>query len=163
MALAPAGMISSGVDVHSSTRSMPSPCTPAPAIACCAASMPRPVVVPPTRRSRIPVRSTIQASLVSRLSSRSTLVTILSGRALPQPVMRALEGATALILLHPGAQRVRGRQKSPRDHAVRSHAMGWLRVSRSPATARRPFTVPWNGERTSLPATCPTTRPRSMC
>src|SRR3546814_7076010 len=40
-----------------------------------------------------------------------------------------------------------------RDHAVRSQATGWLRVRRSPATASRPFTVPWNGERTSTPAT----------
>ena len=40
-------------------------------------------------------------------------------------------------------------------HAVRSHAMGWLRVRRSPATASRPFTVPRNGERTSWPGHVP--------
>ena len=43
--------------------------------------MARPVVVPPTRRSRIPVRSMIHSSLVSSVPSRSTLVTTLSGIA----------------------------------------------------------------------------------
>ena len=43
-------------------------------------------VVPPIRRSRMPVRSWIQASLVSRKTDRSSLVTTLSGTAMPQPV-----------------------------------------------------------------------------
>ena len=38
--------------------------------------------------SRMPVRSVIQASLVSRLAAMSLFVTILSGSAMPQPVMR---------------------------------------------------------------------------
>jgi hypothetical protein len=37
------------------------------------------------RRSRIPVRSTIQASLVSTMRSRSALVSRPSGRAVPHP------------------------------------------------------------------------------
>ena len=91
------------------------------------------------------------------VASRSALVTTFSGRAAPQPVMRALDGprrpscSSGVVGL--GARR----------HAVRSHATGWLRVSRSPATARRPMTTPRNGERTAWPATWPTTRPRSMC
>ena len=58
------------------------PAPPAPA------SMARPEVVPPMRRSRMPVRSTIHSSLVSRLTAMSSLVTTLSGTAMPQPVIR---------------------------------------------------------------------------
>ena len=43
-------------------------------------------VVPPIRRSRMPVRSRIQASLVSMVTDRSSLVTTLSGTEIPQPV-----------------------------------------------------------------------------
>ena len=39
-------------------------------------------------RSRMPVRSTIHSSLVSRLTAMSSLVTTLSGTAMPQPVIR---------------------------------------------------------------------------
>jgi hypothetical protein len=60
--------------------------------------MASPVVVPPTRRSRIPVRSTIHASVVSRVASRSAFVTTFSGRAAPQPVRRALDGSTPSIM-----------------------------------------------------------------
>ena len=53
-----------------------------------AASMARPDVVPPMWRSRMPVRSMIHSSLVSRLTAMSSLVTTLSGTAMPQPVIR---------------------------------------------------------------------------
>jgi hypothetical protein len=43
-------------------------------------------VVPPMWRCLMPVRSVIQASLVSRVAERSSLVTILSGTLIPQPV-----------------------------------------------------------------------------
>ena len=46
-------------------------------------------VVPPTRRSRMPVRSTIQASLVSSRASSCAFVTTVSGRADPQPAIAA--------------------------------------------------------------------------
>ena len=52
---------------------------PAQASAACAASMARPEVVPPMWRSRMPVRSTIHSSLVSRRTAMSSLVTTLSG------------------------------------------------------------------------------------
>ncbi len=67
---------------------MSAPVSPAPARAAAPASAASEAVVPPTRRSWMPVRSTIQSSEVSRVTSRSALVTILSGSALPQPVMR---------------------------------------------------------------------------
>src|SRR5689334_12897859 len=54
------------------------------------ASTARPAVVPPMRRSQMPLRSRIHSSLVSRVAARSSLVTILSGRAAPQPAMRAV-------------------------------------------------------------------------
>ena len=41
-------------------------------------------VMPPTRRSLMPVRSVIQASLVSRRAERSSFVTTLSGTEMPQ-------------------------------------------------------------------------------
>ena len=43
-------------------------------------------VVPPILRSRMPVRSRIQAALVSMVTERSSLVTTLSGTEIPQPV-----------------------------------------------------------------------------
>ena len=107
IALADAGIASSGVQVQSSTRSRSAPVTPARAMARSDASMARPVVVPPTRRSRIPVRSMIHSSLVSSVSSRSTLVTTLSGIATPQPVMRALPVVTPTILQDEAAVRQR--------------------------------------------------------
>src|SRR3546814_12060943 len=63
--------------------------------------MPRPVVVPPTRRSRMPVRPVIHSSLVSSVVSRSTFVTIFSGRAVPQPAIRALAASTSAIVGRP--------------------------------------------------------------
>lgn len=45
--------------------------------------------VPPMRRSRIPERVAIHSSVVSRRASRSALVTTVSGKALPQPVITA--------------------------------------------------------------------------
>ena len=45
---------------------------------------------PAIRRSRMPVRSTIHWSEVSRNFSRSALVTTRSGTAVPRPVMAAI-------------------------------------------------------------------------
>ena len=86
--------------------------------------MASPAVVPPWRRSLMPVRSVIHSSVVSSRASKSALVTTLSGRAVPQPVMVAPADA--------GGHAVRA-------HAVRSQAMGWLVVTRSPATASMPI------------------------
>ena len=61
---------------------------PACLIAAAPASMARLAVVSPspaTRRSRMPVRSTIHSSLVSTRCSRSALVSRCSGTAVPQP------------------------------------------------------------------------------
>ena len=88
------------------------------------ASADSPAVVPPTWRWRMPVRSTIHSSSVSRpMSARSWLVSILGGRAVPQPVITA-----------PWAP---GRMAGMRDplQLVRSQAMGWRAVTRSVATA----------------------------
>ena len=104
---------------------------PAVASAACPASMPRPAVVPPTRRSRMPVRSTIHSSLVSRRGLEVGVGDDLVGQG----------GAPA------GDRGIAGGVR-PR-HAVRSQAMGWRGMTRSPATARKPLTVPANGERTS--------------
>ena len=82
------GTMPSGVVVASTRWSISSGVLPARASAACAASMARPEVVPPMWRSRIPVRSTIHSSLVSRRTAMSSLVTTLSGTAMPQPVIR---------------------------------------------------------------------------
>src|SRR5581483_7196608 len=82
-----AGMTASGVVVASTTWSIWSAVRPAASRAARPASVARPEVVPPKRRSRMPVRSTIQASDVSREAARSSLVTTLSGRAMPDPVI----------------------------------------------------------------------------
>ena len=78
-----------------------------------------PAVVPPTRRSWMPVRSRIHSSLVSIIPARSSLVRTLGGSAVPQPVMTA--PAT------PG-----GMAGSQLDL---SQAMGWRAVTRSPLMA----------------------------
>ena len=75
------GTVWSGVVVARIRTSMSAGLTPALAIAACAASVASPDVVPPTRRSRMPVRSVIQSSLVSIVAARSSLVTTLSGTA----------------------------------------------------------------------------------
>src|SRR5438270_2093349 len=59
--------------------------TPARSMACWPASTASVPVDPPKRRSRMPVRSTIHSSVVSRRDAKSALVTIFSGRAAPQP------------------------------------------------------------------------------
>ena len=78
------------------------------------------------RRSRMPVRSTIHASLVSTRASRSAFVTRPSGTAVPQPIERDGEG--------------RSRDAQPRD--------GWPARRRSPGCASMPISVPPNGLRT---------------
>ena len=82
------GTMPSGVVVASTRLSISSGVLPAEARAAWAASMARPEVVPPMWRSLMPVRSTIHSSLVSRRTAMSSLVTTLSGTAMPQPVMR---------------------------------------------------------------------------
>ena len=78
------------------------------------------------RRVWIPLRSTIHSSVVSNRVVMSSLVTIRSGRAVPQPVMAA-----------PG-------------HEACSQAIGWPVWTRSPGWARVPSRRPANGERTSI-------------
>ncbi len=65
------GNVWSGVEVASTSTSMSAPVSPAPARAAAPASAASPAVVPPMRRSRIPVRSTIQLSDVSSVAARS--------------------------------------------------------------------------------------------
>jgi hypothetical protein len=77
------GTIWSGVVVARMTASISSGRRPAFSRAASPASMASCEVVPPILRSRIPVRSRIQASLVSRVRERSSLVTTLSGTAMP--------------------------------------------------------------------------------
>ena len=73
------GTIPSGVVVARMRWSISAAVRPALASAAWAASMARPDVVPPMWRSRMPVRSTIHSSLVSRRTAKSALVTTLSG------------------------------------------------------------------------------------
>ena len=77
------GTIWSGVVVARITASISSGRRPALSRAASPASMASPEVVPPIRRSLMPVRSWIQASLVSMVTDRSSLVTTLSGTAIP--------------------------------------------------------------------------------
>src|SRR5262245_56867906 len=80
----------SGVAVATIIRSISAGVRPARLIAAAAALVPRLAVVssgPATRRSRIPVRSTIHSSLVSTRASRSALVRRPSGSAVPQPTI----------------------------------------------------------------------------
>ena len=67
----------------------------------------------------MPVRSRIHSSLVSIMPARSSLVSDLGGRAVPQPVMTA--PATPF-----------GMRGSQLDL---SQAMGWRSVTRSPSMA----------------------------
>src|SRR6478735_5200148 len=84
-----AGTVRSGVVVASTSVSMSPASIPAMSSAARPLSIDRPAVVPPTWRSRMPVRSTIHSSVVSRYWARSSFVTRLGGRAVPQPVMTA--------------------------------------------------------------------------
>ena len=86
---------------------------------------------PRSRRSRMPVRSTIQRRCVSRRASRSALVTRPSGTAVPQPTIASADRPTRTI-----------------THATRIHATGWPSRSRSPGCASMPISVPPNGLRT---------------
>jgi len=63
-----AGISASGVSVARISRSIEAGSTPASSSAARAASTASSPVLPPTRRSRMPVRSRIQASLVSRVA-----------------------------------------------------------------------------------------------
>ena len=83
-----AGAMRSGEVVAKRTKSMSSGPTPASAIALRPAMVPKERAVPPMRRSRMPVRSEIHSSLVSRVSDSSSFVTMRSGRPIPQPLKR---------------------------------------------------------------------------
>lgn len=82
------GSEASGVLVATTTRSIEAGSAPASSSAARPASIASPVVEPPMRRSRIPVRSTIHASEVSSVASRSELVTTFEGRLAPTPATR---------------------------------------------------------------------------
>ena len=66
-----AGTVWSGDVVARISRPMSAGASPARSRACCDASMARSLVMPPTYRCRIPLRSTIQLSDVSSVCSRS--------------------------------------------------------------------------------------------
>ena len=90
---ADAGSDRSGLVVHRMRRSIVAGSTPACSIAFRPASAASPAVVPPVRRSLMPVRSVIHSSVVSSRASRSALVSTPSGSAVPQPMIRPLRGA----------------------------------------------------------------------
>ena len=83
-----AGAIRSGVVVASTRKSMSEGSTKASSMARFPATTPRDFAEPPMRRSRIPVRSVIHSSVVSRVLESSSLVTIRSGTAMPHPLKR---------------------------------------------------------------------------
>ena len=83
-----AGAMRSGVVVARMSTSMSLGLTPASFIASVPARTASSRVELPIRRSRIPVRSLIHSSEVSRVLERSSLVTMFSGRPIPQPVKR---------------------------------------------------------------------------
>ena len=96
-------------------------------------------------------------------------VALLDARALGDPVVARVHARGEVVV----RQGLVGQRRAPPDdasaaqatehrcvaHAVRSHAMGWLTVTRSPSTAMRPMTTPAKGERTSWSPTRPTTAP----
>ncbi len=97
------------------------------------------------RRSRMPERSTIHSSVVSRRASRSALVTTLSGRALPHPVITAPAGTASAGTLDawpgPGSRAV-GLHAQPCDGLAGGHAF----TADGPGS---PTTIPAKGVRTS--------------
>ena len=82
-----AGTVRSGVVVARISVSISAGSTPDISMALRPASTDRSVVVPPTWRWWMPVRSTIQSWSVSNMPSRSWLVSTFGGSAVPQPVM----------------------------------------------------------------------------
>ena len=126
-AAAEPGTVRSGVVVAGRRASISAGSTPDISSAWRPDSIDRPTVVPPTWRSRMPVRSTIHSSDVSNICSRSWLVSTFGGRAVPHPVMTA--------------PRVAGLVSSAWDplflvrQFVRSQAIGWRSVTRSPGMA----------------------------
>ena len=121
---------------------MSSGARPARLIAVAAASVASVAVVSPgpaMRRSRMPLRSTIHASLVSTRASRSAFVTRPSGTA------------------HAPAD---DRDRQP-GHATRSQATGWPCRRRSPSCTSIPMIVPSNGLRTDALVPGPSTTPIS--
>ena len=101
-------------------------------------------VVPPTRRSRMPVRSTIHSSVVSSMASRSALVTTLSGSAVPQPVIAAPTSSVD--------HRAASRRPQPGDRLAGRHPFAVVREARLrsvPRTASAPRASP------TVPSTSP--------
>src|SRR5690606_10338642 len=91
-----AGKVLSGVEVATMMQSRSAGAMPASASAARAAASPREAVVSSSaamKRWRMPVRCTIQASLVSTTPSSSRLLTALRGKAEPTPL------TTDLIIL----------------------------------------------------------------
>ncbi|MEJ7719020.1 MAG: hypothetical protein WKF58_00495 [Ilumatobacteraceae bacterium] len=80
-----AGTLRSGVVVESTRASMSAGSTPDMASAALPDSIESSAVDPPTWRALMPVRSTIQASLVSSVRSRSAFVTVSRPSAHPNP------------------------------------------------------------------------------
>ena len=85
---AEAGHSRSGVVVARTKKSMSPTSSPASAMAFRPAMTPSETAEPPIRRSRMPVRSVIHSSEVSSVRESSSLVTMRSGRAMPQPLKR---------------------------------------------------------------------------
>ncbi len=88
------GKYASGEQVAATTKSMSAGARPDRSSACCAAASPRSDAQTSgaaTRRSAMPVRSRIHASLVSMRVEISSLVTIRSGTAAPMETMPAVE------------------------------------------------------------------------
>ncbi len=75
--------------------------TPASSRASRAASVARPEVDPPIRRSPMPVRSRIHSSVVSIQAVRSSLVRTFSGSEAPIPVMVNAQGPTPVPPIEP--------------------------------------------------------------
>src|SRR3954454_8048658 len=93
------GKTISGVIVPTTISSISAGVSPAASMARRAAAVPRVAVVSPSetiRRSRMPVRWTIQSSLVSTIRANSSLVRRFSGRQLPVPAMMAPKVGMAL-------------------------------------------------------------------
>src|SRR3954451_17476002 len=131
------------------SRSMCPGATPALSMAALPDAIASVAVVPPTRRSRMPLRSTIHSSLVSSMASRSALVTTLSGSAVPQPEMRAdvmspsCRSRGAIVETPPpnpkGIRLLGGRSRrpKPRDRLTGHHPLAQVREDPFDASRER--------------------------
>src|SRR5262245_26212114 len=125
-----AGTVRSGVVVARTRASIDSTSSPDIASAARPASAESPAVVPPTWRSRMPVRSMIHSSLVSSpMSARSWLVSTFGGSAVPHPVMtapRAFGRVTGIwgSSFGLGGRAGRARRAEPGDRLAGGHPLG---------------------------------------